>query len=103
MIIILQDQLYFGSIQLLRVFSDWIEESREDFENLSKYSVIYLNDPVDVDGEKVEIDKKSLISAMEKSAEEQKIRFQALLDQIKKKQNEIESLRDGVSIPNHSI
>jgi hypothetical protein len=35
---------------------------------------------------------------LEKTADNPKILFKAFLDRIKKKQNEIESLRDGVSI-----
>lgn len=97
-----RSKLYFGSLQLLRVFSDWIEESQEDFQQLFEDSVKYLNfgdwkDKREKE-DKLEIDKVALISALEKTVDEHKILFKALLDRIKKKQNEIESLRDGVSM-----
>jgi hypothetical protein len=96
-----RSKLYFGSIQLLRTFSDWIEESRKDFENLVNEIISRLNG-IDQREEFVRrgekgVDIKPLLSAVEKSAEEQKVRFQALLDRIEKKQSEINSLRDGVS------
>jgi hypothetical protein len=76
------------------VFSDWIEESQEDFEKLFKDTITFLEGYIEDD---LEVDTKPLLLAIEKSVDVQKIRFQALLGRIKKKQSEINSLRDGVS------
>lgn len=94
-----RSKLYFGSIQLLRVFSDWIEESKADFEHLLKDTTEYLGGiRLECTGEgETEVNTKPFLSAIEKSAKEQEIRFQALLDRIKKKQSDINSLRGGVS------
>jgi hypothetical protein len=97
-----RSKLYFGSLQLLRIFSDWIEESQSDFQQLFEdyVNLLTYGDRKDKreEEEKMKIDKAALISALEKTADNPKILFKAFLDRIKKKQNEIESLRDGVSI-----
>jgi len=92
-----RSKLYFGSLQLLRVFSDWIEESQADFQQLFKDVFNQLNWEYKREKEH-KIDTGAIIVALEKTADEHKILFKALLDRIKKKQNEIESLRDGVSM-----
>jgi hypothetical protein len=95
-----RSKLYFGSSQLLRMFLDWIRESQEQFEKLFEDAVSHLDSTVERDRyeARVQLDKKPLLSAMNKAAKEQKIRFKALLDRIEKKQSDTISLRDGVSV-----
>jgi hypothetical protein len=100
-----RSELYFAALQLLRICTDWIGEAIHGFETLkdeveSRVREAPWNNPGDR-GHGVEADMETestcLSEILSSMIEENRKRLQALLDRIEKKEEEVKSLRDGVS------
>jgi hypothetical protein len=95
-----RSNLYFGSLQLLRVFSDWIEDSQADFQQLFEDSVKFLNfddwkDKREKE-DKMEIDKAALISSLEKTVDEQKSSSKLCLTGLRRNRTRLKVSRMGL-------
>ncbi|KAL9630184.1 MAG: hypothetical protein Q9164_006548, partial [Protoblastenia rupestris] len=83
-----RSKTYFGTLQHLRVYDEWIKESLQSLEQLrNSFTTLKAEkDPIDVD----QVDKEYNI-LMSKY----RIRFESLRKRIKDNVEEITSLRDG--------
>jgi hypothetical protein len=96
-----RSELYFGALQLLRVSSDWIEETMEDLKSSHMSCIEGLETTrgfITNDCELRDEDIKLLDSAWQKLRNKKGDDYKTLLQRIKRKRKEVESLRDGVSI-----
>jgi hypothetical protein len=85
-----KSKLYFKTIQLCRVFSNWIEETKYDLQlSHDKFVDPHSRGPEGDFGE-VSFEWKRRI-------EEPLRQLSLLLEQVKRKREEVQSLRDGVS------
>lgn len=98
-------EFYFAILQILRIASEWIQESMNDLRRLvdgienehfsieRKHKITFLPDTPETQRSAVKVFKRnweSVISHQERIGVD-------LLDRISKKREEVESLRDGVS------
>jgi hypothetical protein len=95
-----RSELYFRALQLLRVCSDWIEETVEDLKSSHMSCIEELETMVDyTDGYGLrDEDIKLLGSTWQRLRNKENNDYNNLLQRIKRKRKEVESLRDGVSI-----
>jgi hypothetical protein len=99
-----RSELYFTTLQLLRISSEWIRGGMEDLESLAEASACHYISLSD--GHHV---KKSytdhtihhvtnvLLQNWKNVISHQKLLCKPLLDRIERKTEEVKSLRDGVS------
>lgn len=100
-----KSELYSAALQLLRICADWIGEAMHGLETLkdeveSRVREAPWNNPDDRDhGVEADIETEStcLSEILSSMIEENRKRFQVLLNRIDKKEEEVKSLRDGVS------
>jgi hypothetical protein len=105
-----RSELYFATLQLLRISSEWIRGSMEDLESLAQGTEIYLfeiqaylrperddHDPTTANVARV------LRQNWKNVLAHQKRLGKPLLDRIEKKTEEVKSLRDGVGLSSQAL
>ncbi|ETS85997.1 hypothetical protein PFICI_04022 [Pestalotiopsis fici W106-1] len=89
-------ETYFTILQMLRIFDDWIEETESDFTKLndnivSRAQSMVIYEDADVDLTILTTNLNVVMGRLQSSAK-------SLRDRIKRKKEEVQSLRDGVSL-----
>jgi hypothetical protein len=104
-----KSKLYFEGLQLLRVFSEWIDETKKDLGNLRAATSHYLSSyeislKLDLEEKDPRIltlslqqkDKVEITARCDDLIKQSDIEFEGILEQIRVKREMVESLRDSV-------